>query len=67
MTTATEKKDYLVFVGPGHCTITSLTETELFCRPPIKEPTTRLTKDKLFIRVRRFIIFDYAKPKLISS
>uniref|UniRef100_K1RRM0 Scavenger receptor class F member 2 n=1 Tax=Magallana gigas TaxID=29159 RepID=K1RRM0_MAGGI len=52
LTRATELKDYLVFVGPGHCTITSLTETELVCRPPTKEPTTRLTEDKLFIRVK---------------
>lgn len=52
LTTETEKKDYVVFVGPGYCTITSLTETELVCRPPTKEPTTRLTEDKLFIRVK---------------
>lgn len=62
-----EKKDYLVFVGFGYCIIISLIEIELVCWLLIKEFIIRLIEDKLFIRVRRFIIFDYVKLKLILS
>lgn len=62
-----EKKDYLVFVGFGYCIILSLIEIELFCWLLIKEFIIRLIEDKLFIRVRRFIIFDYVKLKFILS
>lgn len=50
----TKQNDYQVYVGSGECIITKLTESELMCHLPFKEPSPRLNEDKLFIRVSSY-------------
>ncbi|XP_062589049.1 hepatocyte growth factor receptor-like [Saccostrea cucullata] len=52
LNTITDIKDYFVHVGSGECVILELFSDTLKCLPPYKEPSPRLSEDKLYIRVR---------------
>lgn len=58
LNTVTKKNEYQVYVSSGECLITNLTDSELICRPPSKEPSPRLNEDKLFIRVSNYFFFS---------
>lgn len=73
LNTVTKKNEYQVYVGSGECLITNLTDSELICRPPSKEPSPRLNEDKLFIRVcvgnmrQTLGILEYSSQTQITS
>ncbi|XP_062571414.1 macrophage-stimulating protein receptor-like [Saccostrea cucullata] len=52
LNTITDIEDYFVHIGSGECIVLELFSDTLKCLPPYKEPSPRLSEDKLYIRVR---------------